>query len=168
MVFNEAFNTGTSVRKLLGYSDATIVFGKVGAVAKTLKASAVTADDSTDTGDSSITDEGDEGVSEIDSADLEFLREIAATTAIGETALQRQDGESQIPVASANELDDDLVYIIDSGADLDIINLKKAMRKVKSYTRSLGKNIPANTGGGEVSIRSGVRAQVADWDTITY
>ena len=45
--------------------------------------------------------------------------------------------------------------------------MKKAMRKVKKYARRLKKNMPANTGGGEVSIKSGIRAQVADWDTVT-
>ena len=125
----------------------TIVFSKGDALATTsctdsgksssLRASAVAEDVSTDTGSNSLSDVCDDGVSEVDPADFEFLREVAATNAFGESVLQPQDGETHVPIASANELADDMVYIIDSGADLDVINLKKAMRKVKSCTRSI-------------------------------
>ena len=127
-------------------------------------ASAPADNNATTSADSSLAEDNDDGASDVDDDDFGFLKSVAASTAFCETALMPQAGEHQVPVATATDFDDDIVYLIDSGADLDVLNLRKGVRSAKSFVRSLRKDVPANTGGGKVSIKSGIRAQIADWD----
>jgi hypothetical protein len=176
---------GTTVFRTLGYCDATIKFESApassygsasvvnsasaytddGSVKVSLDSASASADDNTTTSaDSSLAEDNEDGASNVDDDDFGFLKSVAASTAFCETALMPQAGEPHVPVATATDFDDDIVYLIDSGADLDVLNLRKGVRSAKSLVRSLRKDVPANTGGGKVSIKSGIRAQIADWD----
>ena len=72
--------------------------------------------------------------------------------------------ECAVPIADPGHLEEDIEYIVDSGADFDILNYKKGMRMVRRFVREASGDNEVQTGGGNTSITQGVRAQVAQWD----
>ena len=91
-------------------------------------------------------------------------KRVSVATGYGVSALTPRAKEYAVPVAEPDDLDDDIEYLVDSGADFDILNLKKGMKMVKRHVREAQGEKDVQTGGGDVTITHGVRAQVASWD----
>ena len=108
------------------------------------------------------TDSEDYGAS--DNEDFKSAKYIASSVGYGDSALVPNGKEYAVPIAEPEELDEDIEYLIDTGADFDILNLKKGMRMVKRHVRRASDEQSVNSAGGKILMTEGIRAKVASWD----
>lgn len=109
-------------------------------------------------------DNDSDGASDYDDEEYQGAKRIAATIAYGESTLLAREGEREIPVAAPDDIDENVEYIIDSGADFDVMNKKKGVFFAKRFIRKMASAIGVDTAGGSKSINEGLRAQVAFWE----
>ena len=82
----------------------------------------------------------DHGASDNEDEDFHSAKCIAITTGYGDSALTPRVQECAVPIADPGHLEEDIEYIVDSGADFDILNYKKGMRMVRRFVREASGN----------------------------
>ena len=88
----------------------------------------------------------DHGASDNEDEDFRSAKCIAISTGYGDSALLPRACECAVPVAGPADFDEDMEFIVDSGADFDILNLKHGMKLVKRYVRDASRK---RRGGAE-------------------
>ena len=105
----------------------------------------------------------DDGASTCDNAEIEEALKALASSGEG-SALITTHGETEVPCAMPDDVCD-VEFIIDTGADLDILNQKKGMDLLEDHVRKLSESVSFDTAGGGRSAGKGCRIRAAWWDS---
>jgi hypothetical protein len=80
-----------------------------------------------------------------------------------QSVLAKKVGENTIPTVEPDDLYD-VEFIVDGGADLDVLNLKTGPDRIKDFIRRLTTQLDIETAGGSTKANKGARVRVAWWD----
>jgi hypothetical protein len=80
-----------------------------------------------------------------------------------QSVLGVKTGENTLPTVEPDDLYD-VGFIVDGGADLDVLNLKTGQDRIKDFIRRITTQIDIETAGGRTKADKGARVRVAWWD----
>ena len=106
-------------------------------------------------------DSEDFGHSDFEDDEIGNAKGIVAS-AVGESTLSLKRDETTVPVVSPEEVCD-VEFILDTGADYDVLNKKRALA-FNEHLRKMRQSVTFDTAGGERRANDGARIQVAWWD----